>query len=239
MKRLKYILWGLTGIVTIISIIVIVLYFYTFSQGISSNNSDWSLFISLFNCIIMSILTGANVWVFFKLTSAIEANNSERAVKNRLFEAQSIITQMRVNAYNKINEKIEDLINDAHYKRFDAEKMKNLVKLSETYATSFLFCDKSIEEKSLLMLPLNDIINFNKGINSLSDLSEDQSISLIKHLVSYRRFIETYIIGQLILDADTKGFIKDKENRESLDYSILYVSTLMGFSKNKINDARQ
>ena len=83
------------------------------------------------------------------------------------------------------------------------------------------------------MLPLNDIISFTKDIKSTSNLSEDQSLSLINHFVTYRRFIETYIIGQLILDSDTKKFIRNEKNSKSLDYSILYVSTLMGFTKKK------
>lgn len=231
MNTLKYFLLALISLTIVISVIVVICYFHIFSDGISYKSSDWNTFLTLFNGIVISILTSANVWVFFKLTSVIENNNSERAVKNRLFEAQSIITQMRVNAYNEILPILMDIVKDAHLLQFDMNKFVAFIKLIESNASSFLFCSNNIEEKSYLMKQTDEIAYFSAELIGISTLSKTQSEQLIKKIIKYRQLMESYIIGQLILDSDTERYIRNSDNVKSIDFSILNVSQLMQLSE--------
>ena len=227
MKIIKHSLIILMSLTTIASVIVISCYFYVFSDGISTKNEDWNIFLTLFNGIVLSILTGLNVWVFFKLTSTIENNNDKRTIKNRLFEAQSIITQMRVNAYNEIQPILADIIKDAHLLQYDTNKIFVFMKLVENNATSFLFCNNDIKEKSFLAAQTDEIVSFCTNLIGVSKLSKQQSKQLIDKIMKYRQLMEVYIIGQLILDSDTEKYVRQLDNTKSIDFSILNVARLM------------
>ena len=98
------------AIIGLLELAMIVIYFVVFNGGISSTNQDWDTFIQIFNGVIMTVLTAVNIYVFYHLTVVIEDKNQERAVKEKVFEAQSVITQMRVKQYEEVRTLIYDVI---------------------------------------------------------------------------------------------------------------------------------
>ena len=107
---MKKILIPICSIIVLFEIVAIVVYFVTFNGGLSTTNQDWDTFIQIFNGLIITILTVVNIFVFYHLTVVIEDKNQERAVKEKVFEAQSVITQMRVKQYEEVKGLIYDVI---------------------------------------------------------------------------------------------------------------------------------
>lgn len=70
--------------ICLILILVFVLYRYTFDGKLSSEVSDWTAFVNIFNGVGILLLTALNVWIFYKLTVLI-AENEE---KHRLYDKQ-------------------------------------------------------------------------------------------------------------------------------------------------------
>lgn len=97
-------------IIGLLELAMIVIYFVVFNGGLSTANNDWDTFIQIFNGFIMTILTAVNIYVFYHLTIVIEDKNQERAVKEKVFEAQSVITQMRVKQYEEVRNLIYNVI---------------------------------------------------------------------------------------------------------------------------------
>ena len=64
---------------TIVSVIVLALYFIIFHFGFSNDSSSWSDFGDYCNGIITPILTAVNIYVFIRLTSRISEIESNRA----------------------------------------------------------------------------------------------------------------------------------------------------------------
>ena len=83
---------------TIVSVIVLALYFIIFHSGFSNDSSSWSDFGDYCNGIITPILTAVNIFVFIRLTSKISEIESKRA--------QEILNQEK----NHFNSKLEQSI---------------------------------------------------------------------------------------------------------------------------------
>ncbi len=73
------------------------LYFWCFNGELSLNSQDWAAFSTYFNGIIMPILTIINIFVFIKLTIAIDNKQTERHTKEINFQQKQILTNMRQN----------------------------------------------------------------------------------------------------------------------------------------------
>lgn len=71
MKDLRIVLLCLFGFIAIVTVIILIVYLATFNKGVSANTSNWDLFLTLYNGIIITLLTIANIWVFYKLTIAV------------------------------------------------------------------------------------------------------------------------------------------------------------------------
>lgn len=84
MKDLRIVLLCLFGFIAIVTVIILIVYLATFNKGVSANTSNWDLFLTLYNGIIITLLTIANIWVFYKLTIAVENRNETRRIKNKL-----------------------------------------------------------------------------------------------------------------------------------------------------------
>lgn len=76
-------------------IIIIQAYFAKFSGSISDNTDNWMLFISICNLGFISLLTGLNVWVFYRLTSLF-------AHENKISRSEKAILDLRLNDYKRL-----------------------------------------------------------------------------------------------------------------------------------------
>ena len=182
-------------IIGLLELAMIVIYFVVFNGGLSTANNDWDTFIQIFNGFIMTILTALNIYVFYHLTVVIEDKNQERAVKEKVFEAQSVITQMRVKQYEEVRTLIYDVISIIAKKKEDNGEFdllhKKIVELNE----SFLFKNYNLDDPSILEEPSLKIIKTIKDIQTnVENIDYD---TFITSLTAYIKFIESYIIGQM------------------------------------------
>jgi hypothetical protein len=60
------------------------------------------LYVSLMNWVFVSSLTIVNIWVFYKLTTVIEKNNSQRFVENKMNDTEQLLRKLRVDDYNEL-----------------------------------------------------------------------------------------------------------------------------------------
>ena len=137
-------------IIGLLELVMIIAYFVTFDGGISTANQDWDTFIQIFNGVIMTILTAVNIYVFYHLTVVIEDKNQERAVKEKVFEAQSVITQMRVKQYEEVRTLIYDVISIIANKKDDNGKFDLLHKKIAELDESFLFKNSKLDDPSMV-----------------------------------------------------------------------------------------
>ena len=117
MKNIKFILFPLFAVVIAITTIVLIVYLATFNKGVSANISNWDLFLTLYNGVIMTFLTIANIWVFYKLTIAIEDRNENRRIKDKLHESQKILTDLRVKEYISLKSEINNFFVNSFLKK--------------------------------------------------------------------------------------------------------------------------
>ena len=101
---------AISVVIGLLELGVIIAYFYIFNGAISSANQDWDTFIQIFNGLVMTVLTAVNIYIFYQLTVAIEDKNQERIIKQKISDAQTIITQMRLGEYERVKSLINDII---------------------------------------------------------------------------------------------------------------------------------
>lgn len=123
MKDLRIVLLCLFGFIAIVTVIILIVYLATFNKGVSANTSNWDLFLTLYNGIIITLLTIANIWVFYKLTIAVENRNETRRIKNKLNDAQKIFTELRIQEYKSLKTEINVFL-----LRASLEKIQNKIK---------------------------------------------------------------------------------------------------------------
>lgn len=198
-------------IIGLLELAMIAIYFVVFNGGLSTANNDWDTFIQIFNGFIMTILTAVNIYVFYHLTVVIEDKNQERAVKEKVFEAQSVITQMRVKQYEEVRNLIYDVISIIANKKDDNGKFdllhKKIVELDE----SFLFKNSKLDDPSMV----EDIgLEILKGIKDIQNGTNKDDF--IVKLTRYIKFLEIYIVGQMITtDNDVANYVS--KNTDNID----------------------
>jgi len=210
-------------IIGIFQLAVIVVYFCLFNGGISSSHQDWDTFLQIFNGFVMAILTAVNIYIFYQLTVAIEDKNHTRAVKEKVFEAQSVITQMRVKKYEEVSRLMYDVIAIIAHKALDnGEKLLLKKKLAEI-DESLLFKNYKLEDTSMLSPTSAQII---ADIERIENLARGVKIdSLISNMTNYLKLMETYIIGQMLIDGDVGEYVT--ENKKNIDCTMSCVTQVL------------
>lgn len=218
-------------VIGLLELTVIVAYFCVFNGTISSANQDWDTFIQIFNGLVMAILTAINIYIFYQLTVAIEDKNHKRAVKEKVFEAQSIITQMRVKKYEDVSRLMYDVIAVITHKANDnGEKLllkKKLVEIDE----SLLFKNYKLDDTSILSPTSANII---ADIERIENLAGGVKIdSLISNMTNYLKLMETYIIGQMIIDKDVEEYVTN--NKSNIDCTMSCVVQVLEKTSKEID----
>lgn len=198
-------------IIGLLEFAMIAIYFTVFNGGLSTANNDWDTFIQIFNGFIMTILTAVNIYVFYHLTVVIEDKNQERAVKEKVFEAQSVITQMRVKQYEEVRTLIYDVISIIANKKDDNGKFDLLHKKIAELDESFLFKNSKLDDPSMV----EDIgLEILKGIKDIQNGTNKDDFIL--KLTRYIKFLEIYIVGQMITtDNDVANYVS--KNTDNID----------------------
>lgn len=125
MKNLRIVLLCLFGFIAIVTLIILIVYLETFNKGVSANVSNWDLFLNFYNGIVITFLTIANIWVFYKLTVAIENRNETRRIKEKLNDTQKVLIELRVQEYKNLKTEINNFFVDSFFKKI-LHKIKRL-----------------------------------------------------------------------------------------------------------------
>ena len=227
---MKKIIITVCAIICLLELGGIVAYFCIFNGAISSANQDWDTFIQIFNGLVMAILTAVNIYIFYQLTVAIEDKNQERIVKQKISDAQTIITQMRLEEYERIKRLINDIIQDIRCKKIDRQKFFSLIKELESISLSLLFKNGKISEQYVLSDTTNKILSLTNNVETLS-INENLSEELIATLKTYILIMEIYIVGQLIGSEDIETYIKERMDTPEIDCTISCITELFEIKK--------
>lgn len=189
--------------------VLIVSYFSIFNGTISTDNQDWDTFLQIFNGFVMAVLTAVNIYIFYQLTVAIEDKNQKRAVKEKIFEAQSVITQMRVKQYEEVSTAIYNVIAVIIRRKADNGEQESLLKKLAEIDGSLLFKNYHLTDAPILQELSQQIMT---GFETLALNNKDNMESLLNSMTAYLRLMETYIVSQMIIDKDVEAYIKDDDN---------------------------
>ncbi len=205
MKTLRKFLLIAFGILFIGLVLIIGVYFHKFSSGISEDPSNWDLFISICNWAFISILTGLNVWVFFKLTTLISQNDNNRFIEDKVSRSENAILELRINDYKSLREQainlklaiLRDNDLDSEFKAF----MKVLLSMqnSRLFATT--------DNKGSV---LDEVVKY---INEASKSHNSNDEKLIYQIDSVLRTLEILIFSQQLRDDRILNEIRKYPNR--------------------------
>lgn len=141
-----------------------------------------------------------SIWVSYKIALAVEHRDDERAIKNKLMDAQKILVDLRLAEYCKLKDAINDL-QVAFVKGNDIQTIKasigtTLMRMQQ----SLLFCNSDDPSKSVLDASIE---NFSK-IFDKKELSEEDMNGILRNL----RLIEILIFSPLFCDSKTIDYIR-------------------------------
>lgn len=222
---------AICSVIGLLELVIIIAYFCVFSGKISTANQDWDTFIQIFNGLVMAILTAVNIYIFYQLTVAIEDKNQERAVKEKVFEAQSVITQMRVKKYEEISTLIYDVLARIVQKTNNSGDLTLLMKKLSEIDDSLLFKNYHLDEPSMLADQSLTIIDNYNNLNA--DFNNANLASLASSLAAYLKIMETHIVGQMIIDRDVEAYVRDENN--ILDCTISCVKQVLDKALKELN----
>lgn len=224
MKILKVILLSLFAIIALITLIILIVYIVTFNNGFSMEIENWDLFLTLYNGIVISVLTMLNIWIFYQLTIAIEDRNENRYIKSKLYETQKIFTDLRIEEYKNLKIEINKFINDTLASK-DAKAGRTIISsILMRMQNSILFCHSNNQATSVLEAPIEQILD-----NLTENMSENNYLAISRAL----RTIEFLIFTPLFNEAKTLNYIRN--NKDGIDPTILgicnYLDGKFGYSK--------
>lgn len=210
-------------VIGLLEVMLVIAYFSIFNGAISTDHQDWDTFIQIFNGLVMTVLTAMNIYIFYKLTVVIENKNQERAVKEKVFEAQSVITQMRVRQYEEVSTLIYDVLACVAQRKKDNGEFTLLMKKMTEIDNSFLFKNYHLDDPSMLSSQSHAIVeNYKKLTNDFNDANFE---SLCTSLSAYQKLMEMHIVGQMIIDNDVEAYVRDKNN--NLDCTMACVKQVL------------
>ena len=197
-------------IIGLLEVMLVIAYFSVFNGAISTDHQDWNTFLQIFNGFVMAVLTAVNIYIFYQLTVAIEDKNQKRAVKEKIFEAQSVITQMRVKQYEEVSTAIYNVIAVIIRRKSDNGEQESLLKKLAEIDGSLLFKNYHLTDAPILQELSKQIM---RGFETLAlNNNKDNMESLLNSMTAYLRLMETYIVSQMIIDKDVEAYIKDDDN---------------------------
>lgn len=197
---MKKIVLVIVLLLCLLEIIVMVVYFKIF-DALSFESQDWAIFNQIFNGCIMAVLTGINIWIFYKISNTIEENTKNRATRQTLFEAQLIVTQMRVKKYEELTQLINDIIVDLYQKEIHEDKIERLKKILMRIDVSFLFRNDNLEDIGFLFSLSKDIIDL------MNERKEGNAEKLADKLNDFIIAMEMYIFSQMLRGRDVEEYI--------------------------------
>lgn len=213
---MKWIALTIGSVLCLLEVVVVIAYFKTFNGSISLDNQAWNTFGQVFNGFVMALLTGLNVLIFYKISNSIEENTKNRAVKQTIFEAQLVITQMRVKLYEELSLLINDITVDLYQDNRNEGRIMQLKKILMRIEYSYLFKSKKFKEGSVLSSLSENVLNMIKCGNTEG---------IVTGLGSLIKIMEIFIFTQMLIGRDVEEYI-DK-HKGNIDSTFGYVDQLV------------
>ena len=215
----------------------IIAYICMFNGRLSNSSADWGNFGSYINGTVVPILTVINLWLFYKLTVSIENNTNERAIKAKVAEAQTLISNIRIRQYEDIRKLINDakpnLLKGAYPHPCVHEIRKKLMEID----SSFLYKNNNLEDDSFLFPLIEQITNDISEIEKPATRHTiQQTQDLAKHLSDYLSLMEIYIISQIIRDPETQNYIT--KHRNDLDSTLCCIDKVCEMTAQKMGESK-
>ncbi|MCE5319512.1 MAG: hypothetical protein LLF93_00225 [Bacteroidales bacterium] len=183
------------------------LYFYIFNGSLSRNAQDWASFGSYISGILLPILTGLNIWVFIRLTQAIDRENNirkendnkrfeERQKVDIEFQRRMIISQIRQTEVNSLSKALDNLFFPSEFcsdsKLFLDSIKVNLVK-------GQILIDSFVNGR-------NDLFNINENKEAIDALWElHKKVSFLNRRIDDPSFTVENKLMQEILELKHKA----------------------------------
>lgn len=216
MNKLLCVLKICFGFLTVTFIILLIVYFIKFSGGILACTDNWLLFISICNLGFISLLTGLNVWVFFKLTTLIAQNDNNRFIESKVSISENAILELRINDYKSLREQAINL-KLAILKSKDLNSEFNaFMKVLLSMQDSRLFA--TTDNKGSV---LDEVVKY---ITEASKVANYNPEKLIVQIDSVLRTIELLIFSQQLRDDRILSEVRKYPNR--------FDATLIGIDNN-------
>ena len=189
-----------------------------FNDAVSSDIQSWGLFSQIINGVVIALLTSINIWFFYKISIAIDNNNKERSVEQRLFEAQKILTDMRVRQYEELsriaNQFKMSIIKGQENPQL-LEQLKCQLRLMDD---SWLYIYDKINKTSYIH---GEIKEFFEGYNSMSPKDKVLQITYILTIVEFN------IILQINRSKGVQKYIADSKNEDYIDSTLFYINQFL------------
>ena len=189
----------------LIFFIVLEAYFVKFSGCISNKTDNWLLFVSICNWGFISVLTGLNIWVFYRLTTLIEQNDNNRFIENKVSISEKAILELRVNDYKTLREQAINLkLAILKNKDFNSE-WNAFMKILLSMQDSRLF--STIDNKGSV---LDEVVKFITEALKADNFNRD---TMILQIDSVLRTIEFLVFSQQLKDDRILKELREHPNR--------------------------
>lgn len=206
-------------IILIAEIVFLILYFAKFKNGLSDKTDNWMLFSNILNGLAIVVLTTVNILIFYKISMNIEKNTHNRSMNDKMFEAQKIITQIRIDKYNVIRELIYDVRNN-NFPKDKMELLKNTL-ANEITGTYFFVNDKRLQYFEPFIESFISAFNLFESDRENKDYWE----KLFEQTNNILNALEITIIGQLVRDNDLEKYMNN--NKGNMDSTITAIDDLL------------
>lgn len=206
----------------------IVLYQYRsiFNGSISQELNDWNLFIVIFNGVITTVLAVVNICAIIKINSTLDSNSENRHINNLLFEAQTILTKIRLEDYKVVKKLINNIKVSIFKKRLSSDAIELFKKKLMEIDNSFLYKNQKLHDKPFLrpwiMKLIVQIDDFIKKVKQTKEVDEKDEKELLHNLSSFQSIMEIYVVSQLMRGSKVQRYISEHQDETDSTMSCIY-----------------
>ena len=195
-------------VVLLISFLILLgTYLIVFSDGISNKTDDWILFVSMCNLGFISLLSGLNVWVFYRLTLTIATNENKQFVENKISRTEDALLELRLSEFKQFLQDIVNLKVAIYSEQSYESELRAVWKDLNSMSTSIVF--SSVDSKTSILEPI---------INNFHDVFSNRNIQpekLIEQIDKSVNALEVIIFSTQL--RDDRIFKEFSENPNRFD----------------------
>lgn len=164
-----YYFWIPFGIICAVMVALLYAYFYNFHGEWSSNSDDWNNWANYIGEIGTFLLTGLNVWIFFKLTQKMNALNQF----STQIEIKTLILQ-------QLNTCIEPIFPISHYTSSQKDIINNLYLYIAWTDYNLLFNNDIDAQRDKIRIALEYFTGFDKDMQPVTPCAASDNPSNVQ-----------------------------------------------------------